>query len=105
MEHVLEPIQPAADNAAARNTFSAKAGMSLSIPPMLDGMLKLLALVVPVVYAIGRLYLEGYWDVLHLPASLGSYRFDDYIFYGGCAIAFPIIDFATSDPARVAQVI
>lgn len=105
MEHALEPAQRATGDAATRNANLAKTAISRSVPPLLEGMLKLLALAVPVAYALGHLYLEGYWGALHLPTSLGSYRFDGYIFFGGCAIAFPIIDFATSDPARVAQVV
>lgn len=105
MEYGFEPAQRETSDAVTRNANLAMSAISRSVPSLLEGMLKVLALAVPVAYALGHLYLEGYWGALHLPTSLGSYRFDDYIFYGGCAIAFPIIEFATSDPARVAQVV
>lgn len=37
---------------------------------------------VPILYAMGRVYIEGYWSGLQLPASLARYGVEDYLYLG-----------------------
>jgi hypothetical protein len=49
---------------------------------LLDFALKLAAVLVPVLYAMGRIYSEAYWSALGLPSSLMTYSVQDYLYFG-----------------------
>lgn len=44
--------------------------------------LRLFAIVVPALYAMGRFYASSWWQGIGLPASLERYAFEDYLFLG-----------------------
>ncbi len=90
---------------AAVNDAHASPMKSFRMPSALDGMIKLLTIAVPLLYAVGRMYVEGYWDALGLPTGLAPYRADDYLYYGGTALVLPLIELVTKGPVRVAQVV
>jgi hypothetical protein len=44
--------------------------------------LKVFAIGVPVLYLLGRVYVEGYWGDIDLSASLMKYSAEDYVYFG-----------------------
>jgi hypothetical protein len=44
--------------------------------------LRLFAITVPALYAMGRFYASSWWQGIGLPASLERYAFEDYLFLG-----------------------
>ena len=46
----------------------------------------LLALGVPILYMLGRVYKEAYWGKIQLPSSLMNYGIEDYLYFGFVAI-------------------
>lgn len=51
-----------------------------------EWILRLFALLVPALYAMGRFYADSWWEGLGLPASLERYAFEDYLFFGFYAV-------------------
>ena len=49
---------------------------------LLEFGLKLAAVLVPILYVMGRIYSEAYWDTLGLPATLMAYSVQDYLYFG-----------------------
>jgi hypothetical protein len=47
-----------------------------------EGVLRLFAITVPALYAMGRFYASSWWQGIGLPASLERYAFEDYLFLG-----------------------
>ena len=45
------------------------------------------AIGVPVLYVLGRIYKETYWDTLQIPYSLMDYPIEDYLYWGFVAIS------------------
>lgn len=50
--------------------------------PFLEGLAKLLAIGVPMLYVLGRAYTQGYWHAIGLPESLMEYTIEDYLYFG-----------------------
>ena len=48
--------------------------------------LRLFAIVVPALYAMGRFYASSWWQGIGLPSSLERYAFEDYLFLGFYAV-------------------
>jgi hypothetical protein len=72
-------------------------GQRSLLAPAVDLLVKLFTIAVPMCYVMGRMYISGYWGALHLPSSVASYEFHDYIFYGFIALFFPLIHFVLND--------
>lgn len=53
----------------------------------LEFFVKVVAIGVPVFYALGRLYLDSYWETLRLPSSLMGYAAEDYLYFGFMSLA------------------
>lgn len=48
--------------------------------------LRLFAITVPALYAVGRLYAASWWETIGLPPSLERFAFEDYLFLGFYAV-------------------
>ena len=64
---------------ASKTTSS---GLAAHVILALELLLKAAAISVPVLYAMGRLYSETYWDTLGIPSSLMAYTVKDYLYFG-----------------------
>lgn len=53
---------------------------------LLELFIRIVAIGVPVLYVIGRVYAEGYWSALGLSSGLASYDVDDYLYLGFFAL-------------------
>lgn len=63
-----------------------RAGVVQRISAVLPLALGVIAFGVPVLYTLGRVYTESYWDELQLPSSVVSYGVEDYVYLGFVAI-------------------
>lgn len=50
--------------------------------PALQHLVQIAAIAAPVLYGVGRTYLDGYWSLLGLPGRLSGYSVDDYLYTG-----------------------
>lgn len=48
----------------------------------IEFIVKVVAIGVPILYALGRIYSDSYWQELHLPSSLMGYSAEDYLYFG-----------------------
>jgi hypothetical protein len=64
------------DESKKATSLSARLGRALEL------IVKIAAIVVPVLYVLGRLYSDAYWEALSLPPSLVQRGFEDYLYLG-----------------------
>ena len=60
--------------------------LSTRVANALEFIVKIVVIGVPVLYALGRIYLESYWQALHLPSSLMHNATEDYLYFGFVAV-------------------
>lgn len=58
------------------------ASLNARLARALEVVVKIAAIVVPVLYVLGRLYSDAYWESLSLPPSLMQYGLEDYVYFG-----------------------
>ena len=72
----------------ASTTLKAEApSLNARATRTLEFIVKIVAIGVPVLYALGRIYLESYWQTLRLPSSLMGYAAEDYLYSGFMSLA------------------
>lgn len=62
------------------------AALSEVIGRSVELIVRALAIGVPVLYVLGRVFKEGYWGHIGLPVTLMSYSLQDYLYWGFAAI-------------------
>jgi hypothetical protein len=60
----------------------AAPSLSSRIASALEFIVKVIVIGVPVLYALGRIYSDSYWQELHLPSSLMHNTTEDYLYAG-----------------------
>lgn len=75
-----------------------KNGTGRVLSTLLSLVLPVLAIGVPVLYVLGRVYKESYWLALGVPYSILGYTVEEYVYWGFVAIANGLIRSIASLP-------